>query len=138
MSAEEVRLSTPTDRPTSELLGDMTEQVTRLVRDEVQLAVSELRVKAKRTGLAAGLGGIAAVSALLGAMALVATVAIALNYVLPAWLSALIVGAALLLAALAAALALKTELDRARPVVPEETVSNIRKDIAAVKGQLTS
>jgi len=66
------------------------------------------------------------------------TVAIALNYVLPAWLSALIVGAALLLAALAAALALKTELDRARPVVPEETVSNIRKDIAAVKGQLTS
>ena len=138
MPAEEVQVSTPTDRSTSELLGDATEQITRLVRDEVQLAVSELRVKAKRTGFAAGLGGVAAVSALLGAMALVAAAIIALNYVLPAWLSALIVGAVLLLAALVAAVALKVEVDRARPMVPEKTVRSIRDDIGAVKGQFSS
>jgi hypothetical protein len=71
-------------------------------------------------------------------MALVATAIIALNYVLPAWLSGLIVGAALLLAALAAAVALKIEIDRARPMVPENTVRSIRDDIGAVKGHLGS
>ncbi|HEY7053274.1 MAG TPA: phage holin family protein [Mycobacterium sp.] len=135
---EEVHVSPPTDRSTSELLGDATEQITRLVKDEVQLALAEMRVKAKRTGLAAGLGGIAAVSLLLGAMVLVATVVIALNLVLAAWLSTLIVGAALVLAALMAALALKVEVDRARPVLPENTVRSIRDDIGAVKGHLTS
>lgn len=138
MAADEVQVSPPTDRRTSELLSDMTEQVTRLVKDEVQLAVGELRVKAKRTGFAAGLGGVAAVSSLLGLMLLIATVVIAINYVVPAWLSTLIVGAALLLAGLAAGLALRVELRRAKPVVPEQTVSNVREDIQTVKGHLGS
>jgi putative superfamily III holin-X len=100
--------------------------ITRLVRDEAQLTLGEFRVKATRTGLAVGLGGIAALSALVGVMALATTAVIALDYVLPAWLSAFLVGAAL-----------RVEFNRARPVVTPETVTGIRKDVAATKGHRT-
>ncbi|WP_220472127.1 phage holin family protein [Tomitella gaofuii] len=122
------------NRPTSEVLGDMSHQITRLVRDEVQLALAESRTKGKRLGLAAGMGGIAAVLGLLGAMALTATVIAAIALVLPTWLSALIVGAALVLAALVAAGGLAVEVRRARPPLPEETIDNVQEDIAIVKG----
>ncbi|WP_220471792.1 phage holin family protein [Tomitella gaofuii] len=122
------------NRPTSEVLGEMSHQITRLVRDEVQLALAESRTKGKRLGLAAGMGGIAAVLGLLGAMALTATVIAAIALVLPTWLSALIVGAALVLAALVAAGGLAVEVRRARPPLPEETIDNVQEDIAIVKG----
>jgi fatty acid desaturase len=134
MTAQEVHVSPPPDRHVSDLVNDMTEQITRLVKDEVALAAQELRVKAKRGGIAAGLGGVAAACAFIGAIALAAAAVLGLSYVLPAWLSALVVAAALFVAASVAALVLKAQVDKARPLVPERTIDSLRDDVAALKG----
>ncbi|GAA4813374.1 phage holin family protein [Tomitella cavernea] len=126
------------NRPTSEVLGDLSHQITHLVRDEVRLALAESRTKGKRLGLVAGMGGVAAVLGLLGAMALTATVIAAIAMVLATWLSALIVGTALVLAALAALGGVALEVRRARPTMPEETIGCVREDIETVKGHTSS
>lgn len=123
----------PRTRPTPDVIEDLSEQINRLVHDEVRLAISETRIKGKRFGRAGALGGVAAVFGLIGALVLVASVIIAITLVLPAWLSALIVGAALVLAALGVAALLRREVSRERPPIPEETIDSLRKDIDAVK-----
>lgn len=45
------------DGSTAELLKELSEQTTRLVRGEVELAKAELSVKGKRAGLGAGMFG---------------------------------------------------------------------------------
>jgi len=134
VTAEEVHVSTPTDRHVPELMNDMTAQITHLVKSEVALAAHDLRIKAKRGGLAAGLGAVAAASSLIGAIALAAAAIFALSYLLPAWLSALIVGAALIAVGAAAAVAIKFEVSKATPLVPEKTIDNLREDVKALKG----
>ena len=39
------------DRPVGQLVSDATEQITRLVRDEMRLAAAELQQKGKRLAL---------------------------------------------------------------------------------------
>lgn len=120
-------------RPASDMLEDISDQINRLVHDEVRLAISETRVKGKRFGRAGILGGAAALFGLLGAMVLVTTVIIAIALALPAWLAALIVGAALILAASGLVIILRREISRASPPIPGETIESLRKDIDAVK-----
>ena len=74
----------------------VTEQVSVLVRDELKLAELEMGDKAKQTGKGAGMLGGGGVVALYGVACLVACVIIAISHSLQAWLSALIVGTALL------------------------------------------
>ena len=124
-----VGLNTQPDRSTAQLVNDVTEQTTRLVRDEIRLATAELQTKGKRLGLGAGLAGIAGVSALIGSMALVAAAALAL----PGWLAALIVGAVLLMFGAIAALAGRLEVGRAAPAIPQDRAASIQEDIAVVK-----
>lgn len=45
------------ERPVGQLVGDASEQLTRLVRDEMRLAVAELQQKRKRGGVGTGLFG---------------------------------------------------------------------------------
>src|SRR5690348_10718686 len=80
---------------TAELVRLAADQVSRLVRDELQLARMEMSVKARRFGVGAGLFGTAGVVALYGLGVLIATAVLALALVLPAWLAALIVAVAL-------------------------------------------
>ena len=56
----------PENATTAELLGSLSDQVTRLVRNEVRLAQAEVTGKAKRLGVGAGLFGGAGLVALLG------------------------------------------------------------------------
>ena len=58
---------------------------------------------------------------------------LAINGVLAAWLSALIVGAALLVVAGAAALVGKGHLPEAAPPVPEVAVDSVKADVEQVK-----
>jgi len=117
---------------TAELVQRATEQVTRLVRDELALARAELTRKGKHAGIGIGLFGGGGVMALYGTGALVTTVILALALVLPAWLAALIVAVALFLVAGILALVGKTQVSRAVPPVPEATVRSVRADVDTV------
>jgi hypothetical protein len=124
---------TAEDRPTGELVKDLSEQVSHLVRDELRLAQLEMTRKGKQAGLGIGLfagsGGIA----VYGLGCLIACAVIAIASVLAAWLAALIVGVALLLLAGAAALLGKGRLSKATPPVPEETIGSVKADVDEIK-----
>ena len=121
------------DRPAGELVKDLSEQVSHLVRDELRLAQLEMTRKGKQAGLGIGLfagsGGIA----VYGLGCLIACAVIAIASVLAAWLAALIVGAALLLLAGATALLGKGRLSKATPAVPEETIGSVKADVDEIK-----
>src|ERR1700760_3205803 len=121
------------ERSAGELVRQMSEQVSILVRDELKLAQLEMTRKGKQAGLGVGLFGGAGLVALFGAGCLIACAVIALALVIPAWLAALVVGAALLAVAGLAALMGKSRLSKATPVVPEETVSSVKTDVAEIK-----
>lgn len=122
-------------RSTSELVAQLSEQMSRLVRDEMRLARMEMARKGKAAGIGAGLLGGSGLIALYGIGCLLACAIIALSLVLPPWLAALIVGAALLLVAAIAALIGRGRLRRASPPVPEHTVVNVKADVQQIRGR---
>jgi Putative Actinobacterial Holin-X, holin superfamily III len=131
------RASTPPPDPanasTGQLLGDLTDQVTRLVRDEVRLAQAEVTGKAKRLGVGAGLFGGAGLVALLGVNALVTAAILGLAAVLPGWLAAIVIAVVLLAVAGVLALLGRKDVQQAAPPVPTETLESLKTDVATVK-----
>ena len=79
------------ERPTSELLKQLSDQTTTLVRQEIELAKLEVREKGKKAGVGAGMFGGAGVFGLYAVGALTATIILALATFLPGWVAALIV-----------------------------------------------
>ncbi|MBK1786283.1 phage holin family protein [Prauserella cavernicola] len=125
-----------TDRSVAQLVSDLSEQTSRLVRDELTLAVAELQHKGKRLGMGAGLAGGAAVVAWFGAGALVAAAVLALALVLPGWAAALIVGGVLLLVAGVLGLTGKKQVQSATPPMPTEATESVRRDVETVKARV--
>ncbi|WP_448607878.1 phage holin family protein [Geodermatophilus sp. URMC 60] len=123
----------PEDASTGQLIGQLTEQISRLVRDEARLAQAEVTQKAKRLGIGAGLFGGAGLVAFFGLAVLIAAAVLALALVLPGWLAALIV--AVVLFAIAGVLALvgKKDVQKGAPPVPTEAIASTKADIATVK-----
>jgi hypothetical protein len=117
-----------------ELLAQLSEQSSLLIRRELQLAQAELQQKAKRAGLGAGLFGTAGVVALYGVGTLVATLVLALALVVPAWLSSLVVTIVLFVVAGVAALLGKNKVSDATPLAPERTIESVKQDVATLKG----
>ncbi len=116
-----------------ELVKQLSEQVSRLIRDELKLAEYEMTRKAKRAGRGAGMFGGGGLLALYGIGCLLAAAIIGLAGVLPAWAAALIVGGALLAVAGLAALVGKSQVSKATPPVPEQTVQSVRADVEEIK-----
>jgi Putative Actinobacterial Holin-X, holin superfamily III len=123
----------PGSASTGELVGQLSEQLTRLVRDEVRLAQAEVTQKAKRLGLGAGLLGGAGLVAILGLGALVTAAILGLANVLPGWLAAVIVAVALFAVAGVLALLGKKDVQQAAPPLPTETIASVQADVDAVK-----
>ena len=123
----------PEDASTGQLIGQLTEQISRLVRDEARLAQAEVTQKAKRLGVGAGLFGGAGLFAFFGLAVLIATAVLALALVLPAWLAALIVAVVLFAVAGVLALVGKKDVEKGTPPVPTEAIASTREDIATVK-----
>jgi len=116
-----------------ELVGQATEQLSRLVRQEVALAKEELAEKGRRAGRGGGLLGAAGAVGYAGLLALSATGAAALSLVLPVWAAALIVtGVLFALAALLAATG-RAQLKRAVPPTPEEALGSVKADMEEIK-----
>jgi hypothetical protein len=120
-------------RPTGELVKQLSEQVSALVREEVKLAQLEMTRKGKQAGVGAGMLGGGGLMALYGAGCLIACAVLAISEALAAWLAALIVGLVLLAVAGAAALAGRHRLREAAPPVPEETVDSVKADVDEIK-----
>ena len=106
------------DASTGQLVKQLSEEISQLVRDEVRLATLEMTGKAKTAARGAGLFGGSGVMACYGTGCLLAAAVIALAGALRPWLAALIVGVALFAAAGIAALAGKGQLKRVTPAMP--------------------
>jgi len=127
-----VNESDTSQRSTSELVKTASEQISRLVRDELRLAQAELAQKGKHAGIGAGLVGAGGLIALYGVAALLTGVVLLLAYVMPAWLAAVIVGVVLLGVAGVLALVGKKQVSQATPAMPEDAVRNVKADVATV------
>jgi Putative Actinobacterial Holin-X, holin superfamily III len=125
--------SSPADASAGELVKAMSADLSRLVRNEMQLAQTEIGAKAKTAGVGVGAFGSAGVMALYGLGLLLAAAVLGLSLVLPAWLAALIVGVVVLAIAGVAALIGKKKVEEAAPVVPERTVASVKEDVAEIK-----
>ena len=126
------------DEPSvGQLVSDLTQQVSHLVRDEVQLAKMDLAAKGKKAGLGIGAFSVAGLLAFFAIGALVTTAIAALSLVLDVWLAALIVAVVLLALAAVAALVGKKEVQQAVPPVPQASVESVKADVDAVKEGFT-
>lgn len=123
----------PATASTPELVTQLSQEVTRLVRDELALARLEVTGKAKKAGVGVGMFGAAGIIALFGVGTLIATAVLALALVVDAWLAALIVGAALLVIAGVAAMMGRSSVRDAGPPVPEEAIASTRRDVETAK-----
>ncbi|MEV4706275.1 phage holin family protein [Actinoplanes sp. NPDC049316] len=133
MTDTRMRLKGPADASAGALVSQMSEQVTTLVRQELDLARTEMVEKGKRAGTGAGLLGGAGVLALYGVSTLLLTIGALLALALPAWLAALIVTALVLAGAGVAALLGRKQVQQATPPVPAEAVQSTKRDVDTVK-----
>ncbi|MEH0934505.1 phage holin family protein [Micromonospora psammae] len=123
-----------TGAPVAELVQRATEQITKLVRDELTMARAELITKGKHAGTGAGLlGGGAALGLYAGGSA-VATIVLALAAIMPDALAALIVTVILAIAAAIAAQRGKKQVTKAMPVTPTATRDSVRADAETIRG----
>lgn len=120
--------------PVGELVQRASQQLTELVRGEMRLAQAEMKEKGKRYGKGGGLFGGAGVVGFLMLQALVATAIAALAVPLPVWAAALIVTAVLGVIAAVMALSGKKQMQQAAPPKPEQTIENVKADVAEIKG----
>jgi hypothetical protein len=126
------------DRPIGDLVKQLADQTSTLVRQEIDLAKAEMTEKGRVAGKGAGLLGGAALIGLLAAGALTACLILALALVVADWLAALIV--AVVFAAVAAFLGLKgrDRIQRASPPVPQQTVETVKEDVEWAKTRTPS
>jgi hypothetical protein len=126
------------DRPLGELLKQLSEETTRLVHQELELAKAELTQKGKQAGIGAGLFGAAGAIGLLAAAAMTTCFILLLDMAMPAWLAALVV--AVVYAGVAAVLALRgrDRVKQAVPPVPEQTIETVKEDVQWAKTQTRS
>jgi uncharacterized membrane protein YqjE len=119
-----------------ELFSRLTADLSKLVRDEVELAkveINETVENVKTAGVSIGAAGV------LGIMAFVMlsfAAAWGLAEVVPAGVAFLIVGAAYGLVALALVAVGRQRLKAAKPV-PEQTVETLKEDVAWAKQQMS-
>jgi Putative Actinobacterial Holin-X, holin superfamily III len=135
MGTEEKELR---ERSTGELLKQLSEETTTLVKQELDLAKAELSDKGRQAAKGAGMFGGAGLAGVF-ALAAVTTAAIAaLDTAMDLWLAALIVAA--VYAAVAGVLALRgrDEVQQATPPVPEQATESVKEDLEWAKTRARS
>jgi uncharacterized membrane protein YqjE len=125
-------------RPTGDLLKELSNQTTTLVRQEIELAKAELGEKGKKAGVGAGMFGGAGLFGVFAFAALTTCIIAALDRALPLWLAALIV--AVVYAAVAGVLALegRNKVREAGPPVPEQATESMKEDLEWAKTRARS
>jgi hypothetical protein len=126
------------DHSTGELLKQLSNETTTLVRQEIELMKAELAAKAKPAGIGAGMFGGAGLFGLGAFLTLTAFFVVLLDGAMAIWLAALIV--AVVYAAIAGVLALrgKQKVKEATPVAPEQTMESVKEDVQWAKTRAKS
>ena len=126
------------DRPVGELLKELSNQTSSLVRQELELAKAEMAEKAKKGGLGAAMFGGAGLFGLLALGALTACLIAALATGMEVWLAALII--TVVHAAIAGGLALlgRKKTQEATPPAPQQAIESTKEDVQWAKTQAKS
>jgi uncharacterized membrane protein YraQ (UPF0718 family) len=126
------------ERPIGELFTQLSEETSKLIRQELELARAELKEKGMEAGKGAGFLGGAGLVGLLAAGALTACLILLLDKAVAAWVAALIV--AVVYGAIAGVLALrgKERVQAATPPAPEQTVETVKEDVEWAKTRARS
>jgi uncharacterized membrane protein YqjE len=119
---------------TADLVKQLADQTSRLVREEVELAKAELQIKGKQAGVGAGMFGGAGLFGVFAFGALTAAIIAALSLAMATWLAALIVAVVYGVIAGVAALMGKKNVSEAGAPKPERAIEGIKQDVATVKG----
>lgn len=121
------------NRSVPDLIGDLLQQTSTLVRKEVQLARAELNEKLAVMGAAAASIGVAA-ALLMAALVIIlqAIVALLVTFGLSTWVSGLIVG---VVVAVIAYVLLRGGINRmkAANLTPDRTVNQVSRDATLAK-----
>jgi uncharacterized membrane protein YqjE len=125
-------------RPTGELLRELSDQTTTLVKQEIELLKAELTEKGKTAGVGAGMFGGAGLFGVFAFAALTTCIIAALTEVMSLWLAALIV--TVVYAAVAAVLGLRgrDKVQEATPIAPEQTTESVKEDVQWAKTRAQS
>lgn len=124
----------PTDQQSiGQLIGRLSEQSSKLVRAEIELAKAEVTTRAKQAGIGIGLLAGAAFFGFFTFAVLLATAIIALNGQMALWLAALLVGVVLLVITAVLGLLGVKRVQSGAPPTPERAVENVKLDVDAVK-----
>ena len=124
----------PKEKSLFKLIGDLPSLLGQLVRDEIQQIKKELIDKLKNAGIGIGLFAGAAIFAYFAFCVLLAAAVLGIATALPAWLSALIVGGALLVITIILALVGLSKVKKGVPPLPEDSIKSVKKDVKAIKG----
>lgn len=123
------------DASLAELLRKLSDQSTRLLNQEVELAKVEMAEKGKHLGIGAGMLGGAGFFAWFGSGALTAAAILGLATAIDGWLAALAVGALYLAIAGVLALRGRKQVDQAGPPVPEQAIETTKQDLEVAKAR---
>ncbi len=124
------------DRSLGELFTELAQETSTLVRQEVNLAKTEMSQKASTAGRHAGVLAAGGALAYAGLLAILAAVIVLLDNVMPLWLSALLVG---LVVAVVGYLLVRRGLDalKREDFAPRETIETLKEDQRWAKDQGT-
>jgi uncharacterized membrane protein YqjE len=122
-------------RSLGEVVKDLTQDFSVLFRKEVALAKTELQESATQAGKGAAMLTAGGFIAYAGFLALLAAAIVGLALVVPWWLSAVIVGVAVLLVSAILIMSGIKKL-KATSLAPEETIESLKEDKEWAKEQL--
>lgn len=127
----------PADRPLGELVTDVSRDLGLLVRQEVELAKSELRESVKQLAKGAISLAVGAALGYVGLLTLVAAFALILVRLgAPPWLAVLLLAAVLLASGLALVQHATRAFGKAHPV-PARAVASIKDTVELVKERVS-
>jgi hypothetical protein len=126
------------EQPIGELLRQLSQETTTLVKQEIDLAKAEMSEKGKQAGTGVGMFGGAGVSALLALTFISLAIAAALDLAMQGWIAALIVGLAWAAAAAVLALQARNKVKQATPPAPEQAIESTKEDVQWAKTRARS
>ncbi len=123
------------ERSLGDLFADLAQDTSSLVRQELQLAGSEIGERASRVGKDVGMLVAGGALLLAGLLAVIATLILALGALgLPTWLAALIVSVVFLAAGFALIARARSALKNA-DLIPRHTMETLKEDQEWIKEQ---
>lgn len=130
--------SDPREQSVGDLLKQLSQQTSTLVRQELDLAKAEMTEKGKKAGKGAGIIGAAGILGLLALGSFTAFLIALLSTGMKTWIAALIVTILYAAAAGVAAMTGKNKVQEATPPVPQQTIETLKEDAEWAKTQTRS